>query len=77
MARPVPKKASKGGITKAGKGKKRRADTLEDERNDFFLDEDKAEHDEIDADESDEAEETADQKRLRVGKTTCLRSQYH
>lgn len=50
-----------------GKGKKRRADALEDDdRNDFFLDEDKA--DISDAEEIDEIEESAEQKRLRLSK---------
>lgn len=73
MARPVPKKTIKGTSTKGSKGKKRRADALDDDdRNDFFLDEDKAGKDEADAEEMDEIEETADEKRLRVSKLTQI-----
>lgn len=67
MARPQLARSGRNGVSKAGKGKKRRADALEDdERNDFFLDEDKA--DISDAEDSEEIEETAEQKRLRLSK---------
>ncbi|BDA48673.1 U3 small nucleolar RNA-interacting protein 2 [Coccomyxa sp. Obi] len=67
MARPKLAKSSRNGGSKTGKGKKRRSDALEDDdRNDFFLDEDKA--DISDAEETDEIEETAEQKRLRLSK---------
>lgn len=68
MARPKLANSSRNGGSKTGKGKKRRADALEDDdRNDFFLDDDKA--DTSDAEETDEIEETAEQKRLRLSKS--------
>lgn len=67
MARPKLAKSGRRDGSKTGKSKKRRADALEDDRNDFFLDEDKA--DVSDAEDVDEIEETAEQKRLRLSKS--------
>ena len=71
MAKPKAKGASGKGISKTGTGKKRKADTaLEREtgEDEFFL---ASDQEQDDAGDDQAVEETAEQKRLRLGESVA------